>query len=790
MHLSKSTFLSCLMSLAMVGSAASASASVTRLGASFSAIVAAARGSSVAYDSINHDYLVVSTYGMLNGRVLAEDGTPLTPQFVIQASGNFTHFPRVAFSPDANGGQGGFLVTWHESDLAGGATSIHARVVSSAGSLLSGDTQIAADGSWWEAGAPVAYATVSREFLVAWRCLTNNDIHAIRISNAGTPLSGVFSITQTPIYEDNPSIAYNPSTDEFLVGYAGYNDPALYAFVSAQRVKAGTGALVGPATVLTTAAGTYITDTAFSAATGKFVVAWYQPGGAYAQQVDANGNAVGSVTLLSSRYSAYDALSLAFNPISNTFLMVSHDQGGTVEDGAVELDGSGAPLDGGQLITAAGGTGNFYPRVAANTRLKNWLVSSAHSFTSTIGQLAATDSSGASTAGPAPLVVNSIGVSPAGPYSAGTTITLTGNTSGGTGPLTYQFWVNDGSGWVVKQAYSATSTYTFAPPSGTYAIQVWVRNAGSTATYDGWAGTSITVTAPQARFTSFTVNQTFPLAPNIAITWTAAATAGSSAVEYKWWRFSEDTGWSVALDWSATNTFTWFPVSGVHAVQVWTRRVGSTAAYEDWRGSGNFSIASTPAHMVSLSANATFPASPSRTITWTAVASGGNGPIEYKFWLYLSSTASWVVLSDWSSSAQASWTPGVANTGQNALQVWVRTVGNTASYEDWSGTGYFLITDSTALTLTPNRSLASLASGASVSFTAAMAGGGGPYEYQFWTYDATTGAWTVSQAYSASATFTWSNISRGTHALQVWARAIGSGGVWERWQPTGLFIVN
>src|SRR5438045_450957 len=95
-----------------------ASAQVSRIGDTVTAWVASSRGSSVAYDPKNDVYLAVSTNGMLRGRFIGGDGSlsASRPEFVIQTSANFTAFPRVAYSPDIDGGAGGFLVTWHEAD--------------------------------------------------------------------------------------------------------------------------------------------------------------------------------------------------------------------------------------------------------------------------------------------------------------------------------------------------------------------------------------------------------------------------------------------------------------------------------------------------------------------------------------------------------------------------------------------------------------------------------------------------------------------------------------------------
>src|SRR3954471_17923181 len=115
--------------------ATKAFAQASALGASFPIYAATARGSAVAYDSRNNVYLVVSAYGTVNARFVSADGVGMGncvsagTSFVLGGA-SFGHFPRVAYSPDANGGLGGFVVTWHEADSYAGGNAIHARAVS------------------------------------------------------------------------------------------------------------------------------------------------------------------------------------------------------------------------------------------------------------------------------------------------------------------------------------------------------------------------------------------------------------------------------------------------------------------------------------------------------------------------------------------------------------------------------------------------------------------------------------------------------------------------------------
>jgi hypothetical protein len=388
----------------------------------------------------------------------------------------------------------------------------------------------------------------------------------------------------------------------------------------------------------------------------------------------------------------------------------------------------------------------------------------------------------------APLSVTSVTPNVTSPAPLGTPITWTATTSGGTSPIQYQFWrFTDGVGWTLAQNYSSKNTYTWFPPVGTHALQVWVRNSGSTATYDAWLGTgSFNVVAPTAMLSAFRSDVAFPAPFNVPITFTATASVTAGNVEYKFVRFSDSTGWVVGRDYSPSNVYTWYPPLGTNAMQVWVRAVGSTASYQDWLSSGLFSVVVPGPKISTVQANVVFPAAPTSMITWTALASGGGGPLEYKFHRFDTSTGTWTVLRDWSQSNQASWTPGAAGLGEHWLQVWVRTVGSAATYEDWRSTDSFLIVP-TEVTLTPNRPLTDLRLNDVIIWTAAVAGAPGPWEYKFVAFDGTT--WRVLQDYSTQTTFSWFPPAS-TCALQVWVRTIGSTASWEQYQGTGLFPVS
>jgi hypothetical protein len=362
-------------------------------------IAALMKGNAVAYDSSNHVYLTVGTYGKLYGRFVGIDGTPLGNPFVIQASTNFTHSPSVAFSPDADGGAGGFLVAWHESDLPAGSTSVHARIVSVAKSGPAGaDNVINTDGSWWNAHVAVAYGTVNKEFVVAFaRVHPVYGIRATRVDNTGAAVAPTFTVVQNNQFEDNPGIAYNPNTNQFLVSNSGFDPVGSFAFVDTRLVPGGSQ-IAGSATRLVVTVGTWITAVTYNPQTNKYLVVWFGADsvstGTYGHQVNADGTVSGNVILVSARFKCHDGLDAAYNVNSGTYFVVSCDVN-SAEDGGVELAGNAQPIAAGFEVTStdAGATdegGNYAPRIAASTDDPNWLMTATNNFTSLVDQLVVT----------------------------------------------------------------------------------------------------------------------------------------------------------------------------------------------------------------------------------------------------------------------------------------------------------------------------------------------------------------------------------------------------------------
>jgi len=381
----------------------------------------------VARDTINDRFLVVQGNGFIEGQLLDANGAKIGA-FTVNASrgvgGQTAQTPRVVFCPDLNGGAGGYFVTWHE--IFGSSFSrVHGRLFNAAGGPLTGDLELSPEvvagglTTNWGMGAAIAYSTVSKEFIVTWMGFytTLNDIHFTRVNLAGAVLQATQRITAgTPDWERDPSVTYNPHTDEFLITYAGAK---AYAYIAAQRIKAGSGAMLGAAAELTQTLAAYVPAVAYNTATQNYVVSWYHRSATAAATfgITLRGTdlaVVVPVHLMSSRFFAYDALDMKYNTKSGDFLMVSYGSGNqNYEDAAVAINADGTPFDNGFVLTntpdvrplranPTANDGNYSPRIIDDSARGRYLAVTSSVFTAVYGQFAQSSATGGVGAPPPP----------------------------------------------------------------------------------------------------------------------------------------------------------------------------------------------------------------------------------------------------------------------------------------------------------------------------------------------------------------------------------------------------
>ncbi len=227
----------------------------------------------------------------------------------------------------------------------------------------------------------------------------------MRVNGNAAPIGAPLTISQTNQFENNPSVAYNPVTNQFLACWQMFT-AANTGLLECSFVQAGTGAVGAP--ILVQATGSvWFTDTTYNPNTNQFLVTWDESHGTatLGRVVNADGSLPGAVIPISRAYAAYDGTATAYNPVTRSFFVIAYDLvGDLTQDGGVELNDAGQPVDSGLQVTAGCIAGvkcaSYYPQIAASTEDPKWLVTAATSFVQTSVQFLG--GQGASAAPPPP----------------------------------------------------------------------------------------------------------------------------------------------------------------------------------------------------------------------------------------------------------------------------------------------------------------------------------------------------------------------------------------------------
>lgn len=191
--------------------------------------------------------------------------------------------------------------------------------------------------------------------------------------------------------------------------------------------------------------------------------------------------------------------------------------------------------------------------------------------------------------------------SPASPQYLGTQISLTGAaTCTGTAVPEYKFWVQlPGQAWTILRDWGSSATTnwnTNTATAGTSRVQVWTRAYGSTASYEGYSSAqSYVLNGAGGTCTAVTLgfNPTSPQAAGTSVAVSGTATCDGTAVpSYRYFRRIGTGPWTDVSGGWVTGDYTWDTTggTGVNQWQVWTRALGSTATYEAYSLTANYTV--------------------------------------------------------------------------------------------------------------------------------------------------------------------------------------------------------
>jgi spore germination protein YaaH len=280
----------------------------------------------------------------------------------------------------------------------------------------------------------------------------------------------------------------------------------------------------------------------------------------------------------------------------------------------------------------------------------------------------------------APCTLPSLSPSVASPQLVGTVVSFTGATGGCPTP-TYRFWIQPpGGAYTVKQDWGTAATFSWSTTglaSGTYGVEVDVRNQGSAVSYDSARGVFFTLTSPSCSGPTITGSPGTPTGTGTAVTFTGA-TGGCPAPQFRFWVRPPNGSWSIARDYATAPAYSWpgGSVPGSYAFEVDVRGLGSSTVYDAVARSTYAVVACSAA---ALTANPASPQTHGTQIVLTASATCLGTP-EYRFWIRAPG-GSWRIVQDFAPGPTFTWTTTSLAAGTYQLEVDVRNHGAGATYE-------------------------------------------------------------------------------------------------------------
>ena len=381
--------------------------------------------------------------------------------------------------------------------------------------------------------------------------------------------------------------------------------------------------------------------------------------------------------------------------------------------------------------------------------------------------------------------------SPPSPQLPGTAVTFVATPTCDPGVTPeFQFWLGGSTGYHIVQDYSTSASFawdTTGIAEESYTVLVRTRAQGSATGDWGNQTSSQYIVSNDLGSCPGVVESVAPESSRPAgtlVTFTATgACTPNTAAEYQFYLFNPNVNagtWTVAQDFSTSATFAWDTAGmapGTYLILTRIRRAGLGSGYETQDTLGFTLTASTSGvcNTVTETFSPSSPNTPGTTVTFNANAVCTDTAVpEYQFWLYNPNSGAWGVRQDWSDASTFVWDSNGLADGNYAAMVRARRRGDLAgySYESQDTVSYLLATTPPpAPTCTELSATTNATEGiASTLFTVTAVANCGNPSYQFWVNDATTGAWSIAQDWSASDSLTWNSTGKSAGRYAIMGR--------------------
>jgi hypothetical protein len=264
-----------------------------------------------------------------------EAGLPFVSPFLVAAAPGVMPLPKIAdidvaysaeLAPTAP--RGAVMVAWSEGQ------QIYAQT-------LSGLTMGSARNHVGNGDSPrVVYSQASREFLIAWIDFGVSTYRHLmrRVALNGQPVGPIIELADTSESQAQQfDLTWNPLTNEYGVFYV--HSPFLRSTLDFARIAAD-GTILTKTEVARALRADQL-SVAVNSRTGEYILLWWDIDGTFAAEMSASGRVI-SLGRIDTSPVAVDYTSLAFNPVSGTFLTTGRSITGRLQ--LRELNQYGAPL--------------------------------------------------------------------------------------------------------------------------------------------------------------------------------------------------------------------------------------------------------------------------------------------------------------------------------------------------------------------------------------------------------------------------------------------------------------
>jgi PKD repeat protein len=327
----------------------------------------------ISHDSVNDAYLVAWSVSNqpLGARFVGADGTLLGSTVTLTTKAALS----VGVACGAQGGTDTCLIAWVEEK----PFLVSGRLVRYSG----GSVQFLTDpfvinqnayDDLGESDPAVAYSATSNEFLVSWAEYSSPggpDVKAQRVSAAGSAIGTEIPIAVTTAWEGDPSVAYNPFTNEFLVAYQ-FND----GNVAVQLVQPGTGNLIGGRSTVLSGVFEKYPEVAFNPDTRQYLVTcWAQTPlwVIHGRFLDETGQPLGDAPIAVAPLGGGPQTGLAYNAVNKAFFAAFQDHD-NVETWGASVSSGGVPNPRFQVTVVGNGRQAAEIAVGASGVASRWLV--------------------------------------------------------------------------------------------------------------------------------------------------------------------------------------------------------------------------------------------------------------------------------------------------------------------------------------------------------------------------------------------------------------------------------